>query len=156
MKPEIKISGNRLQITRLFDAPRHLVFAWWTTAEKLQQWSSCKEAIKCEVVMDFRVGGSFTQKMTLAVDGKTCEYSMTGTYDEIVEPERIVYRADFGGFAATRVTVEFIEQAKGTKVILTHDGCPDEFFGQNVSRGTSESFEKLDSCLAGQSVEVPL
>jgi uncharacterized protein YndB with AHSA1/START domain len=155
MKPEITISGNRLQMTRVFDAPRHQVFGWWSKAEKLQQWSSCKEAIGCEVVMDFRVGGSFTQKMTLAVDGKTCEYSMTGTYEEIVEAERIVYRADFG-FATTRVTAEFVEQGSGTKLILTHDGCPDEFFGQNVSHGTSDSFEKLDLCLAGQSVEVPL
>ena len=60
MKSEVRISGNRLQITRVFDAPRHLVFSWWTEAGKLQQWSGCKEATNCEVVMDFRVGGSFT------------------------------------------------------------------------------------------------
>lgn len=34
MKSEVNISGNRLQITRIFDAPRQLVFAWWAT-EKL-------------------------------------------------------------------------------------------------------------------------
>jgi uncharacterized protein YndB with AHSA1/START domain len=62
MKCEISIGGNRLQITRVFDAPRHLVFGWWPQAEKLRQWSGCKEATKCEIVMDFRVGGSFTQK----------------------------------------------------------------------------------------------
>src|ERR1700688_2476 len=64
MKSEVKISGNRLQITRIFDAPRQLVVAWWTQAEKLQQWSGCKVATKCEIEMDFRVGGSFTQKCT--------------------------------------------------------------------------------------------
>jgi len=147
VKSDIKISGNRLEMTRVFDAPRDLVFGFWTTGEKLQQWSSCKEAIGCEVTMDFRVGGSFTQNMQLRVNGETCEYSMTGTYDEIVEPERIAYHADFG-FATTRVTVEFFEQGKGTRVVVTHEGCPDEFFGQNVSRGTSESFEKLDPLLA--------
>src|ERR1700722_2849652 len=109
MKSEVNISGNRLQITRVFDAPRHLVFGWWTKGEKLQQWSSCKEATGCEVAMDFRVGGSFTQKMQLLVNGKACEYSVTGTYDEIVEPERIVYHANFG-HAVTRVIVEFFEQ----------------------------------------------
>ena len=70
MKSEVRISGNRLQITRVFDAPRHLVFGWWTQAEKLQQWSGCKEATKCEIVMDFRVGGSFTQKMQIAANGE--------------------------------------------------------------------------------------
>jgi uncharacterized protein YndB with AHSA1/START domain len=80
---------------------------------------------------------------------------MTGTYDEIIEPEKIVYRADFG-FATTQATIEFFEQGKGTKVVVTHEGCPDEFFGQNVSRGTSESFEKLDLLVAAQPVELPL
>lgn len=70
MKSEVRISGNRLQITRVFDAPRHLVFGWWTQAEKLQQWSGCKDATRCEIDMDFRAGGSFTQKMQIAGKGE--------------------------------------------------------------------------------------
>jgi uncharacterized protein YndB with AHSA1/START domain len=151
MKSEVRISGNRLQITRVFDAPRHLVFGWWTQAERLQQWSGCKEATQCEIEMEFRVGGSFTQKMQLLVNGESCEYSLSGAYDEIVEPERIVYHANFG-HAVTRVIVEFFEQGRGTKVVLTHEGCPDEFFSKTVSQGTSESLDKLDSFLASQAV----
>ena len=60
---------------------------------------------------------------------------------------RIVYHAHFGP-AATRVTVEFFEQANATRVVLTHEGCPDEFFCKTVSQGTSDSFDKLDSLLA--------
>jgi uncharacterized protein YndB with AHSA1/START domain len=152
MKSEISIGGNRLQITRVFDAPRHLVFGWWTQAEKLQQWTGCKEATRCEIEMDFRVGGSFTQKMQIAGAG---EFSFSGTYDEIVEPEKIVYHANFG-HAVTRVTVEFFEQGKGTKVVLTHEGCPDDFFCKTVSQGTAESLDKLDSLLTGQAVAIPL
>jgi uncharacterized protein YndB with AHSA1/START domain len=152
MKSEVSISGDRLRIARVFDTPRHLVFGWWTQAEKLQQWSGCKEATKCEIVMDFRVGGSFTQKMQIAANGETCEFSLSGTYDEIVEPERIVYHANFGR-AITRVIVEFFEQGKGTKVVVTHEGCPDDFFCKTVSQGTSESLDKLDSLVARQALQ---
>jgi len=151
MKSEVRISGNRLQITRILDAPRDLVFGWWTQAEKLQQWSGCKEATRCEIDMDFRVGGSFTQKMQIAANGGTCEFSFSGKYDEIVEPERIVYHASFGP-ATTRVIVEFFDQGKGTKVVLTHEGCPDETFSMTVSQGTAESLDKLDSLLAGEAL----
>jgi uncharacterized protein YndB with AHSA1/START domain len=155
MKSEVTISGDRLEITRVFDAPRQLVFGWWTEAEKLQQWSGCKEATKCEISMDFRVGGSFTQKMQLLVNAEACEFSLSGIYDEIVEPERIVYRANFG-HAIARVIVEFFEQGRGTKVVLTHEGCPDEFFSKTVSQGTTESLDKLDLLLTSQAVVLPL
>ena len=148
MKSEVKISGNRIQITRVFDAPRPLVFAWWTQAEKLQQWSGCKAATKCEIEMDFRVGGSFTQKMHIAGAG---EFSFTGKYDEIVESERISCHADFGQ-AITRVVVEFFEQGNRTRVVLTHDGFPNESFCKTVSEGTTESLDKLASMLADQAL----
>lgn len=133
-----------LQITRIFDAPRELVFSWWTEGEKMQQWSGCKEATRCEIRMDFRVGGGFTQKMQIAGKG---EFTITGSYDEIVAPERIVYQADLG-FGVTRVQVEFFEQGDRTKVVLTQEGFPDDFLSQTVSHGTTESFDKLESVLA--------
>src|SRR5580658_47199 len=135
MKSEVSISGNRLRITRVFEAPRRRVFGWWTTAEKLRQWSGCKEATRCEVEMDFRVGGSFSQTMQIAGAG---EFTHRGTYEEIVEPERIVYSAHFGPVVA-RVTVEFLEQGADTKVIVTHEGPLNEMFFQTVSQGAAES-----------------
>ena len=147
MKSQVITNGNRLQITRVFDAPRHRVFAWWTQPEKLQQWSGCKEATSCRVEMDFRVGGSFTQTMQITGCG---EFSFTGQYDEIVEPERIVYHADLG-YARTRVVLEFFEQRDRTRLVLTQEGFPDESLCSTVSQGTTESLDKLDSLLAAQS-----
>src|SRR5580704_10481823 len=148
MKSEISTNDKRLKVTRVFDAPRPLVFSFWTQAEKYQQWSGCKECTKCDVVMDFRVGGSFTQNMQLSVHGETCSFTVTGAYTEVVEPERISYAANFGT-VAVRVIVEFFAEGKGTKVVVTHEGLPDEFFGQNVARGTSESLDRLEPLLAG-------
>lgn len=147
MKSEVKITGKHLQITRFFDAPRHVVFASWTQADKLKQWSGCKEATKCEIEMDFRVGGSFTQKMHITGAG---DFTFTGQYEEIVEPERIAYHADLGGTA--RVLVEFFEQGNRTKVVLTQDGFPDENLCKIVSQGTMESFDKLERILVAQAV----
>ncbi len=149
MKSEENIPGQRFQITRVFVAPRAEVFNWWAHAEKLQQWSGCKEAIGCEVVMDFRVGGSFTQKMQIAVAGGTCEFSFTGTYVEIVVPEKISYHADLGQ-GVIRTIVEFFDQAHRTRVVLTQDGFADVGSCKIVSQGILESLDKLDSMLAGQ------
>jgi len=146
MKSEVNITGKRLQITRIFDAPRPAVFAWWSSAEKLQQWSGCKECTRCEIAMDFRPGGSFTQKMNIAGAG---EFTFTGTYDEIVVPEKIAYRAHFGP-VSTPILIEFTDLGDRTKVILTQDGFPDEGFCKNVSQGTSESFEKLAALITTQ------
>lgn len=143
---EVKIEGQRLQITRVFNAPREVVFEWWAKAENLSQWSGCKETTKCEVEMDFRPGGSFTQKMQIEGAGA---FTLRGFYDEIVVPEKISYRADMGQ-AVTRVVIEFFEQGGKTKVVLTQDRFPDEMLPKIVSQGTSESFEKLDALVAAR------
>ncbi|HYA98307.1 MAG TPA: SRPBCC domain-containing protein [Methylomirabilota bacterium] len=147
MKSEIKMTGNRLQITRVFDAPRAVVFAYWTRTEKLQQWSGCKDATKVEIEADLRAGGSFTQRMWIAGAG---EYTFTGKYEEITEPEKIVYTANMGP-ATIRITIEFFEEGRRTRVVLTQEGFPDPKMCQIVSQGFSESFEKLDELLAKHS-----
>lgn len=148
MKSEVKMTGNRLQITRIFNAPRAEVFAYWTQPEKLQQWSGCKDATKVEIQADLRAGGSFRQKMQIAGAG---EYTFAGKYVEIIEPERIIYTADMGG-ATIRVTIEFFDDGKGTRVVVTQEGFPDPKLGAIVSQGMTESFEKLDQLLAARFV----
>ncbi|HLK64642.1 MAG TPA: SRPBCC domain-containing protein [Bryobacteraceae bacterium] len=148
MKSQVKISGNRLQITRIFDAPRALVFSWWSQAEKMQQWSGCKDATRCEIEMDFRVGGTFKQTMQIAGAGA---FTLTGKYEEIVVPEKIAYSADLGGHASTHVVVEFFEEGNGTRMVLTQEGLPGEVCNF-VAQGTSESFEKLEAKVASEGV----
>jgi uncharacterized protein YndB with AHSA1/START domain len=58
MKSEVKMSGTRLQITRVFEAPRAMVFGYWTQVEKLQQWAGCEDATKIQIQADFWPGGS--------------------------------------------------------------------------------------------------
>jgi uncharacterized protein YndB with AHSA1/START domain len=128
-------------------APRE-VFAAWKTADQVERWSGCKDSTRVEAQMDFRVGGTFTQKLHIRNVG---EYTITGTYDEIVEPEKIVYHVNLGP-ATTRVAIEFIAQGNQTKVILTQVGFPDENLSRIVSEGTTESLDRLDQILLGQPV----
>jgi uncharacterized protein YndB with AHSA1/START domain len=140
------MNSESFTLTHVFEAPRPDVFRWWAEAEKLQQWSGCKEAIKCEVVMDFRVGGSFTQKMRISVQGGECEFSFVGVYQEIIVPERICYRADLGR-GATTVTIDFFDLGSQTKVVMKQDGFGDAMSRGIVSQGTRESFDKLERSL---------
>jgi uncharacterized protein YndB with AHSA1/START domain len=72
------------------------------------------------------------------------EFVITGRYEEIVVPERIVYVADLR-FAKSRVVVEFTEVVGGTRVTLSQEGLDSPMVFDNVSRGTSESFAKLEA-----------
>jgi uncharacterized protein YndB with AHSA1/START domain len=149
MKSEVKITDKQVQITRIFDASRERVFAAWKRPELLQRWSGCSDTTKVSVTLDFRVGGSFTQTMNITGAG---EYTIAGKYDEIIEPEKIVYHVNLGP-ATTRVIVEFVDvmgQGKQTKVVLTQEGFPDPKLCKIVSEGTSDSFEKLADLLASQ------
>jgi uncharacterized protein YndB with AHSA1/START domain len=148
MKSEVKVGDNRLQITRIFNAPRSLVFAFWKDPERLQQWWGCKNTTKVDCSMDFRVGGSFTFVMQITGAG---EFSYKGQYDEIIEPEKIAYHADMGG-AITQVVVEFFDQGAQTKMVLNQVGFPAQNICQMVSQGTTESFDKLDSLISTQAL----
>lgn len=149
MKSEVNVGDNRLQMTRVFDAPRHLVFAFWKDAHLVRQWWGCKDTTKVECSMDFRVGGSFTYVMQIRGAG---EFSYSGQYDEIIEPEKIAYHADFGG-TITRVIVEFIDLGAQTKMVLTQVGFPAQSICEMVSQGTDEAFDKLSSLLAAEACE---
>jgi len=148
MKSEVKVGDNRLEISRIFDAPRQLVFAFWKQVDGLEKWWGCKDTTSVRCQMDFRVGGFFTCVMQIKGAG---EFTYKGQYDEIVEPEKIAYHADFGP-VTTRVVVEFTDLGAQTKMVLTQAGFPSQEICGHVSRGTMESFDKLDSLLSRQAV----
>jgi uncharacterized protein YndB with AHSA1/START domain len=78
---------ERMVITRVFDAPRALVWKAWTDPKYVRQWWGPKgfTAPSCE--MDFRVGGKFLICMRTP-DGQ--EFWNGGEYHEIVPHEKIV------------------------------------------------------------------
>ena len=79
--------------TRVFDAPRELVFAAFTDPEHLAQWWGPDGFTTTKCALDFRPGG-FWRFFLHGPDGR--DYQNRITFDEIIAPERIVYRHSGG------------------------------------------------------------
>ncbi|HTN76658.1 MAG TPA: SRPBCC domain-containing protein [Pirellulaceae bacterium] len=75
-------------ITRLFNAPRELVFQAWTDPEQLLRWYAPPGCTIRFRTLDVRPGGAY-HSCIQTPDGHHCWCS--GSYREIVAPERIVY-----------------------------------------------------------------
>lgn len=78
--------------SRVFDAPRELVWKCFTEPERMQQWWGPKDVKVVRSEMDFRVGGTYLYGMQTP-DGSI----MWGrqVYREIVPPEKIVFINSF-------------------------------------------------------------
>jgi uncharacterized protein YndB with AHSA1/START domain len=79
---------RELVITRIFDAPRHLVFKAWTEPEHFRRWWGPKGFTNPVCEMDVRPGGAY-RFCTRSPEGR--DYWVHGVYREIVEPERLVF-----------------------------------------------------------------
>ena len=79
--------------TRVFDAPRELVFAAFTDPEHLAQWWGPDGFTTTTSKFEFRAGGIWRFVMHRP-DGR--DYQNRITFDEIIAPERIVYRHSGG------------------------------------------------------------
>ena len=128
----IKDNNIKLQITRVFDAPREMVFKAWTDPDQFKQWfgaAACDGASLQSVKVDARVGGKYRLQMRQA-NGEY--FTSVGTYREVKPPERIVFTWEFekdgsgDEFGEVEppemlVTVEFKARGKQTELILTHE-----------------------------------
>lgn len=96
MKNTLKVEARgdyEIMMTRVLDAPRHLVFDAFTKPELLKRWLGAFagwEFAVCEI--DLRVGGKYRWVWRNA-DGT--EMGMGGVYREIVPPEKIVSTEKF-------------------------------------------------------------
>lgn len=107
--------------TRLFDAPRELVFSAFTDPNHLAQWWGPDGFTTTTHSFDFRPGGIWRFVMH-GPDGR--DYQNRVTYEEIVQPERIVYRHDGGEDVEAvqfRQTLTF-EDLGGRRTRLTWHG----------------------------------
>jgi uncharacterized protein YndB with AHSA1/START domain len=82
-------SDREIVVTRVFDAPRALVFKAWTDPKHLAHWWGPNGFSITTYEMDFRPGGTWRFVMH-GPDGR--DYQTENLYVEIAEPERLIYR----------------------------------------------------------------
>jgi len=136
-------TDRQIVMTRSFDAPRELVFEAWTKAEHVAQWwdPSGVPLTVCEI--DLRVGGTF--RWINIINGM--ESPFTGTYREIVPPERLV----FSSGPESAATLIFSESSGKTtlKMILECASKEDRdaLLQMRVDAGAARTLENLAAYL---------
>lgn len=156
-----------LTMTRVFRAPRELVFAAWTEADRFARWFGPKTFVVTGCTIDARPGGEI--RFCMGPEGSG--YWHAGEFREVVAPERLVFSLRFvdeGGdpvphphfpgwpVAAEFVqTVTFAERDGATEVTLRQVITPPDAAAHPVfdierpmaQQGWLESFERLDGLL---------
>jgi uncharacterized protein YndB with AHSA1/START domain len=139
-------SDREIVVTRVFDAPRRLVWDAWTSPEHLPRWMTGPEGWTmpvCEI--DLRPGGAWHFVWRPA---NGTEMEMRGVYREVVPPERVVSTESWGGdWPETINTLVLSEKDGRTTMTLTilyvSKEAREAALGTGMQGGMEQSFDRL-------------
>ena len=138
-------SDREIVLTRVFNAPRHMVFEAFSKPELLKQWFGPHgwSLSVCEV--DFRVGGSFRFVMK-GPSGRRNGHARRVL--EIAPPERSVHMESFDDFPGeSQVTTVFVEKDGKTTMTATvlYDSkeVRDAVIQTGMEHGAAETYDRL-------------
>jgi uncharacterized protein YndB with AHSA1/START domain len=145
-------SDREIRLTRLFDAPRHLVFEAMTKPEHVRRWwgrlGEGYSVPVCEI--DLRPGGAW-RFVNRHPNGEAAFY---GVYREITPPERLVFTEIFEAFPDTEsvVTAVFSEEAGKTRLTATvlypSVEVRDGVMQSGMAKGAAISYDRLEEVVA--------
>jgi len=146
-------SDREIVLTRVFDAPKNLVFDAFSKPELLKRWFGPRgwSPVVCDV--DLKVGGGFRFVMR-GPDGR--DMGMRGRYLEIAPPDRSVHMESFDDFPGeSQVTAVFVEDGGKTTMTATilypSQEVRDAVIKSGMEHGAAESYDKLAEILATMS-----
>ncbi len=145
-------SDREIRLTRLFNAPRHLVFEAMSRPEHIKEWwgrlGDGYSVPVCEV--DFRPGGAW-RFVNRHPHG---EAAFHGVYREIVAPERVVFTEIFEDFPDGESVVTSVLTEEGGKTRLTATvvypsvEVRDAVIASGMAKGAGISYDRLEDVLA--------
>ena len=140
-------------VVRTFDAPRDLVWRAHTDPKLVKKWLLGPPGWTmpvCEI--DLRVGGRYRYGWA---HPQQQGFEMTGTYNEVKAPERIVHSEEFQGMEA-RITTLFAEKGGKTTMTMTmrfpSKAARDGAVATGMTDGMEQSYRKLDEMVAAKAV----
>ena len=137
-----------IEITRVYDSPRELVWRSWTEPDRIARWWGRRgwNAVRDRIVLEPWPGGRFHVPTIAAADG--AEMTTDGTFREVVPPERLVF-AQSGGDAVATVTFADLGDGRTEMVFRTTiEASP------NAASGLGSAFDRLAELLADTNQEV--
>ncbi len=148
---------HELVMHRVLDLPLNKVWKALTEPEEFKKWWGPKGFTSPSSKMEARVGGKYLNCMQ-GPDGK--KYWSTGTVKELIPERKLVVTDSFsdekgniksaaeydmpGNWPKELLITFELEEADGaTKLVLTHEGIPEEMYN-DCKQGWNESFDKLE------------
>jgi uncharacterized protein YndB with AHSA1/START domain/catechol 2,3-dioxygenase-like lactoylglutathione lyase family enzyme len=145
-------TAKEITITRVFDAPRQLVWDAWTQPAQLASWWGKRgwTTDPSTIVMDLRPGGTF--RLTSVSDEDGAEMPQEGVYREVAEPERLVIEelpeGNWHGGATSVVTFAELGDGRTEMTFRSTIQTTEEMRG-HAEAGVASSFDRLAEQLAG-------
>ena len=138
-----------LRMERRFDASPEAVFDAWTNPEVLRRWWAAAPGWETPAAeVDLRAGGRY--RLTMRDPEAGAEHTVGGEYVEVRRPDRLTYTwawepepggPDMG--PPSRVTVDFVADGDGTRVVLTHRGLATVESRARHEHGWNACFDNL-------------
>ncbi|MBD2355427.1 SRPBCC domain-containing protein [Tolypothrix sp. FACHB-123] len=145
-------SDTEILITRIFKAPRRLVFEAWTQPEHVKRWfGGCSSMTMTVCEIDLRVGGVW--RYVLHDPKDSTEHAFSGEYREIVPPERLVtteiYEPVPNSDHLNILTLTELEGKTTLHIHIQHQSREqrDGHLQSGMEEGLSETLNRLEALL---------
>ena len=147
-------TDREVVLTRVFEAPRHLVFDALTQPELLKRWFGPRGWSLAVCQVDLRVGGKW-RYILQGPDGR--QMGMSGEYREIARPDRMVHTESFDDYPGLAEVTTVLTEVDGKTILTASQICEskeirDAIIETGMEHGAAETYDRLAELLALQEI----